>query len=180
MPACKVEVLVPDFKGNAPDIQHIVDSNPVVFNHNVETVPRLYSEVRPQAQYKTSLYVLNYVAEKSSIPVKSGFMAGLGESMDEVFEMIDDLYRAGVRLLTIGQYLAPSEKHYPVKKYVLPEIFDEYKMYALNKGFFGVQSGPLVRSSYMADRMYDELLKSQEERTNHESQYYDKAFRAEK
>jgi lipoic acid synthetase len=132
-------------------VDRIVEARPDVFNHNVETVARLYPSVRPQADYQGSLELLRYVAETSDIITKSGLMVGLGETPDELRQVFDDLVRARVQVLTIGQYLAPSANHLPVVRYVTPDEFDLFKEQAEQAGIKQVLSGPLVRSSYMAD-----------------------------
>lgn len=157
----KVEVLISDLKGNKDDILTILKGQPDVFNHNVETIPRLYKEVRPMAIYKRSLDVLKYAREiKPNLLTKSGLMVGLGETKEEIFEVMDDLRKVDVNILTIGQYLQPSKKHYPVKEYVHPSIFEEYRQVALQKGFLLVESSPLVRSSYHADKAISYLTKT--------------------
>ena len=151
-PETEVEVLVPDFRGSNMAIKTVMDARPDMFNHNVETVPRLYSSVRPQAEYRRSLDVL----ESASLcggRVKSGLMLGMGEEALEVSRVLEDLFACGCRYLTIGQYLAPSAKHFPVSRYVHPEEFLQWKKRAYNMGFTGVMAGPLVRSSYMADNI---------------------------
>ncbi|NSW82642.1 MAG: lipoyl synthase [Syntrophothermus sp.] len=151
-----VEVLVPDFKGSSEALNQVLDAEPEVFAHNVEMVPRLYREVRPGAVYERSLDVLA-AAQKESCPgtvTKSGFMLGLGETEREVLALLEDLRDAGVALLTIGQYLAPSWRHYPVARYVTAEEFAEWEKVAYKMGFLGVASGPLVRSSYRAGYYY--------------------------
>lgn len=154
-----VEVLVPDFRGRTEDIDRVLDAGPEVFNHNVETVPRLYPDVRPEAEYGRSLAVLARAAEASSAPVtKSGLMLGLGEKADEVLAVFADLVEAGCRVLTLGQYLAPSAGHHPVVEFVTPERFEELKARALAMGFEAVASGPFVRSSYRAGEMAARLL----------------------
>lgn len=147
----KVEVLIPDFDGNAALLDVVVASCPGVIGHNIETVERLTPQVRSKAKYRTSLDVLRYAAQ-SGIPAKSGIMLGLGETEAEVLAVLDDLREAGVRLLTVGQYLQPTIKHWPVVEYVHPDKFAWYKEEALVRGFSYVESGPLVRSSYRADK----------------------------
>ena len=149
----KVEVLISDLNGDKEAILKIINANPDVFNHNVETIPRLYKEVRPMAIYQRSLDVLKYAREfKPNLLTKSGLMVGLGETKEEIFDVMDDLRKVDVNILTIGQYLQPSKKHYPVKEYVHPSIFEEYRQVAIQKGFLLVESAPLVRSSYHADK----------------------------
>jgi lipoic acid synthetase len=146
-----VEVLVPDFEGRAEDIDRVLQARPRVFNHNVETVPRLYPRVRPDAEYERSLRVLTRTAEREvGPPVKSGLMVGLGESEEELLRVFEQLLDAGCRMLTIGQYLQPSEEHHPVEEFVRPERFRALRDEALRLGFDAVASGPFVRSSYRA------------------------------
>ena len=155
LPYAKIEVLTPDFKGDIDALRRVLESGPDVFNHNIETVPRLYSIVRPQADYERSLDVLrNAKGMYPFINTKSGLMAGLGETFDEVVEVIRDISSAGCDFLTIGQYLRPSRENLPVVEYVRPETFDRYKEIALSIGFKGVASAPLVRSSMNAEEMF--------------------------
>jgi len=158
-PDLTIEILTPDFQRKpASCLDVIVAAHPDVFNHNIETVPRLYRKVRPVARYYTSLRLLQRTKELDpSIVTKSGIMLGLGESRDEVLQVLDDLRAAEVDMLTIGQYLCPSERHHPVVKYWTPEAFDELKYLAENKGFGMVASGPLVRSSFHADDLFQAL-----------------------
>lgn len=154
LPDAGVEVLVPDFGGNRAAVEVVMTAGPDVLNHNVETVPRLYPEVRPQADYARSLELLGWAREMAPQSVtKSGFMVGLGEEEDEVVALLGDLRAAGVEAVTIGQYLQPTRAHLPVVKYVRPEIFDSYAERAREMGFAAVLSGPLVRSSYHAGEM---------------------------
>jgi lipoic acid synthetase len=154
-PEVGIEVLIPDFNGLPSAVRSIVDAGPEVINHNVETVPRLYPEVRPQAHYDQSVGVVRMIREMNEYMVtKSGIMLGLGETAEEVRMVMADLIRAGCDILTIGQYLCPSGDHYPVAEYVRPEIFDEYKRIGLEMGFRDVASGPFVRSSYRAIDSY--------------------------
>ncbi len=148
-----IEVLTSDLKGDKDAIKSIVDAKPDVFNHNVETCRRLYPKVRPMADYNRSLELLKYVKDlNSDMLTKSGFMVGLGESEKEVFEILDDLRENDVDIVTIGQYMQPTYDHYPVYEYVKPEQFDKYREYAIDAGFKIVESAPLVRSSYQAER----------------------------
>jgi lipoic acid synthetase len=150
-----VEVLAPDFNGSEKAIKMLVQERPDVLGHNVETVPRLYPQVRPGADYQRSLALFNHAHEVDpSIPLKSGLMLGLGESSDEVMGVMKDLIEAGCRLLTLGQYLQPSRAHLAVDRFVTPDEFDEWREIALGLGFAGVASGPLVRSSYRARDLY--------------------------
>jgi lipoic acid synthetase len=150
--AARVEVLTPDFDGNMDAVARVLDAAPHVFNHNMETVPRLYRRVRPQADYRQSLDVLRFARRhRPEVMTKSGFMVGLGEAADEVTQLLHDLREQDVDVATIGQYLQPTRRNLPVKEYVTPERFEEYKEAGLAMGFKMVFSGPLVRSSYMAD-----------------------------
>lgn len=153
LPRTSVEVLVPDFQGSSEALETVCQARPDVFNHNVETVPRLYKAVRPQANYRQSLGVLSFAAGWG-LTAKSGIMLGLGERDVEIRQVLADLLDAGCTYLTLGQYLAPSAKHAPVEKFVTPEEFDAWGEEARRMGFTEVASGPLVRSSYMADRMH--------------------------
>ncbi|SCY58788.1 lipoyl synthase [Desulfoluna spongiiphila] len=151
-----VEVLIPDFQGSEIDLQCVIDAKPDVLNHNIETVPRLYDTVRPQAIYQRSLDVFRYAAKTApSMPLKSGIMLGLGETDAEVEVTLSDLLAAGCSILTIGQYLQPSKDHLPVETYVTPEAFDAWKTKALAMGFADVASGPFVRSSYKAKELFE-------------------------
>ena len=152
VPGIRVEVLTPDFNGSADSLRTVADSRPEVFNHNIETVERLFPRLRPIASYRQSLEVLdNFRGIAPDIPTKSGIMAGLGENETDVLRAMEDLRSSGVSLLTIGQYLQPTSKHPPVHRYVTPEEFEAYRINALSMGFSGVASAPLVRSSYHAD-----------------------------
>jgi len=151
LPKATVEVLTPDFHARQELLDLVLKANPTVFNHNVETVPRLYSKARPQADYRCSLDVLAYAAQNyRQIKTKSGVMVGLGETMDELAEIFKDLGSIGVNILTIGQYLAPTGNHNPIEKYYTPEEFKELEKMAHDGGVPIVVSGPLVRSSYKA------------------------------
>ncbi len=158
-PNVTIEILTPDFqrKPNAC-LDTIMDAKPDIFNHNLETVPRLYRSIRPGARYFTSLRLLQRAKEiDPSVVTKSGIMVGLGEEKDEVLQVLDDMREAGIDILTIGQYLRPSEAHHPVMKYWTPEEFDDLKYIAEKKGFGMVASGPLVRSSFHADEVFQAL-----------------------
>lgn len=150
-PKVSIECLIPDFEGRAHDQSTVMELRPEVLNHNIETVPSLYAKVRPQADYQQSLALLQRASSSFSLAVKSGLMVGMGETVDEVYAVIDDLYVAGCEHLTIGQYLQPSAAHFPVADYVNPDQFELYRAYAIDKGFRTVQSGPFVRSSYHAE-----------------------------
>jgi len=151
-PTTTLETLIPDFQGNTRNIDRLIKVKPEVISHNLETVRRLTREVRVQAKYDRSLDVLKYLKKKKVNRTKSGIMLGLGEKEDEVIETINDLKKAKVDVLTIGQYLQPSKKHLSVKSFITPEMFNKYEDYALNLGFRHVESGPLVRSSYKAHK----------------------------
>lgn len=154
-PGAVVEVLIPDFQGKEDALLRIMRARPDVLNHNVETVPRLYPAVRPDARYDRSILLLRRAREMDPfIPTKSGVMLGLGESDDEVRFTLEDLVSAGCRLLTLGQYLQPSKHHLPVKRFVPPEAFDRWRAFALQAGFKEAASGPFVRSSYHAQELY--------------------------
>jgi len=157
LPRARVEVLTPDFCGDLKAVARVLDAGPHVFNHNMETVPRLYRRVRPQADYRQSLAVLAFARRFApSVLTKSGFMVGLGETGEEVRTLLGDLRQAGTDVATIGQYLQPTRRHLPVAEYVPPEVFEAYREYGLSLGFRMVFSGPLVRSSYMADEVSKE------------------------
>lgn len=151
-----IELLIPDLQGNVKDLKKILDTKPDVLNHNIETIKRLYSKVRPQASYNQSLEVLKNVKEiNKDIYTKSGIMVGLGEKEAEVIQVFKDLRNVDCDFLTIGQYLQPSKNHYETKKYIKPETFEKYKKKAYKLGFKQVTSGPMVRSSYHAYKMLD-------------------------
>jgi lipoyl synthase len=151
IPGCKVEVLVPDFQGSRAAMETVMNAQPDVLNHNTETVPRLYRQVRLGARYERSLEMLAYAKEiRPCVPAKSGLMLGLGETKDEVVQVMRDLRAHRVDILTLGQYLRPSQKHLPIIRYVPVEEFDELKRIGYEMGFGHVESGPLVRSSYHA------------------------------
>ncbi|HYA18852.1 MAG TPA: lipoyl synthase [Bryobacteraceae bacterium] len=152
LPEARVEVLTPDFDGNLGAVARVLDAGPHVFNHNMETVPRLYRRVRPQADYRQSLEVLRFArAHRPEVLTKSGFMVGLGETADEVHQLLRDLREQDVDVATIGQYLQPTRRNLRVAGYISPAQFDAYRDHGLSLGFKMVFSGPLVRSSYMAD-----------------------------
>ena len=150
-PAVTVEALIPDFQGNLELVKQVASCGANIVSHNMETVKRLTPVVRSVARYETSLEVIRAIAE-TGVTAKSGIMVGLGETVSEVEELMDDLLEYGCRILTIGQYLQPTHKHYPVKEYVTPQQFEAYKELGLKKGFAEVVSGPLVRSSYHAEK----------------------------
>lgn len=150
-PHCTMEVLIPDFDGKEELISQIIDAKPDVISHNLETVRRLTSFIRSRAKYERSMEVIRIISA-SKIPAKSGIMLGLGETKEEVIETMDDLIKSGCKILTIGQYLAPTANHLQVVEYFPPEIFEELKEIGLSKGFKFVESNPLVRSSYHAEK----------------------------
>ncbi len=154
LPVATIEVLTPDFSGARTSLVTVLDARPDVFNHNIETVPRLYPRVRPQADYQRSLNLLRQAGEYSSARIKSGLMVGLGETEEELKQVFEDLANSRVSLLTIGQYLSPSRHHLPVERFVPPEEFAVLQQEAENAGIAAVFSGPLVRSSYLAESLF--------------------------
>jgi lipoic acid synthetase len=159
LPSCKVEVLVPDFQGSHAAMEIVMNAHPDVLNHNTETVPRLYRMVRLGAKYERSLDMLRYAKVlRPHVPTKSGLMLGLGETRDEVVQVMRDLHEHRVDILTLGQYLRPSTKHLPILRYVPQAEFGEYKKLGLAMGFAHVEAGPLVRSSYHADGAEESAL----------------------
>ena len=160
-PTTSIEVLTPDFLRKGDAYKKVLEANIDVFNHNIETVPRLYTKVRPGARYFASLELLKNAKEKNKkIFTKSGLMVGLGEGKEEIIQVMDDLRSANVDFLTIGQYLQPSEKHYPLHRYYHPDEFKELGSIARTKGFLLVSSSPLTRSSYHADDDFKKLQKT--------------------
>ena len=156
LPECKVEVLTPDFEGNFESLATVVNAGPQTFNHNIETVRRIFPRVRAKGNYDLSLEVLRNVKQISgSMVTKSGIMVGLGETMDEITQTMKDLRDSDVDLLTVGQYLRPSEKHAPISKWYTPDEFKNIEVSGLELGFKHVASGPLVRSSYHADEQHE-------------------------
>jgi lipoyl synthase len=156
-PAARVEVLTPDFCGDLNAVARVLDAGPDVFNHNMETVARLYRRVRPQADYRQSLRVLEFARRyRPEALTKSGLMAGLGERPEEVETLLGDLREAGTQVATIGQYLQPTRRNLPVAEYIRPEQFEAWREYGMSIGFRMVFSGPLVRSSYMADTVSEQ------------------------
>ena len=151
-PGTTLETLIPDFQGITKHIDRVVEVAPEVISHNMETVKRLTREVRIQAKYEKSLDVLKYIKDSGQRRTKTGIMLGLGEEKDEVFQTIEDIRKANVDVITLGQYLQPSKKHLPVKRFIPLEEFEEYRVFAEGLGFRHVESSPLVRSSYRADR----------------------------
>jgi len=154
-PGIRVEVLIPDFKGSLPALQTVIGAQPAVLNHNIETVPRLYHEVRPKANYQQSIELLKRAKTlNKGLLTKSGLMLGLGETRQEVIEVMADLRQASCNILTLGQYLQPSLKHHKIVRYIPPEEFEEYQDMGMKMGFTSVIAGPLVRSSFHAAEAY--------------------------
>ena len=161
-PGCSVEVLIPDFKGSEWALKIVMDAQPEILNHNVETVPRLFKVVQPQDRYQWALDTLrNAKAMQPLVLTKSGIMLGLGETIEEVLQTMADLVAIGVDILTLGQYLQPSKRHLPIARYYTPAEFDELREAGLNMGFKWVESGPLVRSSYRAAEQVRQLSRLQ-------------------
>jgi len=155
-PEIVVEILIPDFQGSVESLRTVVKSTPQILNHNLETVPRLYPEVRPQADYGRSLLLLKRVKDlKPEMPTKSGLMLGLGEKQEEILRVMADLREVSCNLLTLGQYLQPSGKHHPVVRFVAPEEFEEFRVVGEKMGFQAVFSAPLVRSSFHAAEFFE-------------------------
>jgi len=153
--SCKIEVLIPDFKGDEVALKKVVDSKPDVVNHNIEVSEELFPTMRPEGNYKTSLNVLKTIKKfNRKMKTKSGFMVGLGEDKEQIIKTMQDLRKVDVDFLTIGQYLQPTRQHVEIKKYYTPEEFNEFKVIAMNLGFKYVESGPLVRSSYHAEKAF--------------------------
>lgn len=153
-PHTRIEVLTPDFKGYEPALKILFDARPDIFNHNIESVPRLYDIVRPQAKYQRSLDVLQ-AGKAAGLITKSGLMVGLGEMEDEIYEVLRDLRSHGVDMVTIGQYLQPTKNHLPVIRYVHPDEFKRYEDFGYTLGFDSMASGPMVRSSYNAEEFFE-------------------------
>jgi lipoic acid synthetase len=150
---CKVEVLIPDFKGNLESLKKVIDSNPDVVNHNIEVVWQLFPLIRPEGNYEISIDLLKNIKKiNNKIKTKSGFMIGLGETKNQILQTMTDLRKSDVDFLTIGQYLQPTKKHVEIKKYYTPKEFNEFKKIAVDMDFKHVESGPLIRSSYHAER----------------------------
>lgn len=157
-PGCSIEVLIPDFRGDKSALQVVMDARPEILNHNLETVPRLYRTVRPQAIYPRSLDILRWAKEMDpTVLTKTGIMVGLGETSDELAALLSDLAAIQVDILTVGQYLRPTEAHLPIQRYYSPEEFDRIRVDGLAAGLRWVESGPLVRSSYHAEQQVAQL-----------------------
>jgi len=159
VPECKIETLIPDFKGSEKNLHSVLDAKPDVLNHNMESVPRLYREVRPQAKYERSLEVLERAKQRGFI-TKSSLMLGIGEEAYELEQVLQDLRGVDVDILTLGQYLQPTPSHLPVARYLTPDEFSEWKTSAIEMGFKAVVASPLTRSSYHADETFEILEKS--------------------
>jgi len=157
VPGCSVEVLTPDFQGNPVSIKTVLDAQPEIMSHNMETVERLHRRIRPQAQYQRSLDVLKQ-SVVAGLQTKTSIMVGIGETKAEVFALMDDVRQTGTQIFSLGQYLQPTKEHEPVHRFVHPDEFAEYKAYGMKIGFSYVESGPLVRSSYHAD---EQVLKNE-------------------
>jgi lipoic acid synthetase len=151
-PACRIEVLIPDFQGHKTSLQTVLQAHPDILGHNIETVPRLYPLARPQADYRRSLKILHW-AKEAEFLTKSGIMLGMGETLQEVRTVMRDLRHSGCDILTLGQYLQPSKSHVPLERYWTPEEFQQLKVEGEALGFLHVEAGPLVRSSYHADQV---------------------------
>ncbi len=158
-PGTTVELLTPDFQGNKDAVAHLLEAGFEIFNHNVETVPRLYKKIRPQAFYERSLDVLQFVKQQKHILIKSGLMVGLGETVPEIKTVLKDLKEAGCDIVTIGQYLMPTLKNIPVQAYIAHDVYEEYQRFGTEIGIHYVYAGPFVRSSYHAQEVIDGLTR---------------------
>lgn len=168
VPGITVEVLTPDFEGREESLRFVLEAAPHVFSHNIETVRHLQAQIRPQANYGRSMWALRRASEWTpALEVKSGLMVGLGETEEQVYETLQDLYDNGVTMLTIGQYLQPTKEHEIVHRFVTPEEFERYEKVAVDMGFSAVASGPFVRSSYKADELYAERRRIRNESVAH-------------
>ena len=162
-PDTTIEVLIPDFKGDWDALATVIAARPDILNHNIESPPRLYYKMRPQADYRRSLELLHRARELGPAPTKSGMMLGAGETREEIAQSIRDLADVGCAILTLGQYLSPSAQHVAVERFVHPDEFSEWRDFALDLGFHHVESGPLVRSSYHAESQVDQATKATRE-----------------
>jgi len=156
---CSVEVLIPDFKGDDTSLRRVFKAKPEILGHNMETIPRLYQEIRPQAKYELSLHVLRE-SKIFELRTKTSIMLGLGETTDEVISLMEDISKTGCDIVAIGQYLQPTKYHFPVKRYIPPIEFENYRREGLKMGFSWVEAGPLVRSSYHADKQINAMIGS--------------------
>ena len=159
-PDTTIEVLIPDFKGDRDALATVIEARPDILNHNIESPPRLYYKMRPQADYKRSLELLSRARDLGPAPTKSGMMLGAGETREEIAQSIRDLADVGCAILTLGQYLSPSAQHVAVERFVHPDEFTEWRDFALDLGFHHVESGPLVRSSYHAESQVDQATRT--------------------
>ena len=155
-PETSIEVLIPDFKGEFEPLKMVIDAHPEILSHNIETVPSLYRRVRPQAKYERSLEVLR-ISKEHGMTTKSGIMVGLGETFDQVLDVLRDGRRVDLDIFNIGQYLQPTKSHLPVERFVHPDEFAEYKKFGMSIGYRHVESGPLVRSSYHAEEQVQQM-----------------------
>jgi lipoyl synthase len=173
LPAASIEVLISDLKGQSEPLIKIMQARPDIINHNIETVPRLYKSVRPQASYSRSLQILKWIGMgEGGIVSKSGLMLGLGETFEEIVEVLHDLREADCDIVTLGQYLNPSPKHVPIERFVHPDEFKKLEKIGLEMGFLAVNAGPLVRSSYNASHTYKSIfIKSRRNRSNDNGHY---------
>jgi lipoic acid synthetase len=165
LPATSIEVLISDLKGQSEPLIEIMQARPDIINHNIETVPRLYKDVRPQASYSRSLQILKWIGMwGDGIVSKSGLMLGLGETFEEIVDVLHDLRKADCDIVTLGQYLSPSPKHVPIERFVHPDEFKKFEKIGLEMGFLAVSAGPLVRSSYNASHTYKSILKKKQKK----------------
>ncbi|WP_338364973.1 lipoyl synthase [Candidatus Xenohaliotis californiensis] len=177
-PNTTIEILTPDFRNKDNALKVVVKASPDIYNHNIETIPRLHPLIRPSARYFHSLYILREVKNiNPCMPTKSGIMVGMGETVEEISQTMDDMRAAKIDFLTIGQYLQPTKYHWPIDRYVTPSEFDDYKIMALSKGFKMVASGPLVRSSYHAGEDFQRLKKLLAKEYNDKSKYNNSSFK---
>lgn len=165
LPATSIEVLISDLKGQSEPLIEIMQARPDIINHNIETVPRLYKDVRPQASYSRSLQIIKWIGMwGDGIVSKSGLMLGLGETFEEIVDVFHDLRKADCDIVTLGQYLSPSPKHVPIERFVHPDEFKKLEKIGLEMGFLAVSAGPLVRSSYNASHTYKSILKKKQKK----------------
>ena len=173
LPAASIEVLISDLKGQSEPLIEIMQARPDIINHNIETVPRLYKSVRPQASYSRSLQILKWIGMgEGGIVSKSGLMLGLGETFEEIVEVLHDLREADCDIVTLGQYLNPSPKHVPIERFVHPDEFKKLEKIGLEMGFLAVNAGPLVRSSYNASHTYKSIFKKSRRNRSNDNGHY--------
>lgn len=169
-PQCGIELLVPDFSGNAGALEHVLDAQPDCLSHNIETVPRFYAKVRPKSDYKQSLFLLEHAKKYSpSVVTKSGIMVGFGETQDEVFRVMEDVRRSGCDILTVGQYLSPGDDYLRVHRFIDPDDFQAMEKFALDLGFPVVVCSPFVRTSYRAQAGYEAALRRRKEKEHEQA-----------